>query len=88
MLTGNDDFKAGPHIIEFSTNTTMVVYSISITNDRLLEIDETFNLSIDQTLLIPQVFLGNISEVVAMIIDDDRKYKIAVTDLGVLPSNF
>ena len=75
MFIGSNDFDAGPHIIEFFTNTTMVVFSININNDRLLEIDETFTFSIDKTQLIPQVFLGNISEAVAVIIDDDRKCK-------------
>ena len=54
----------------------MVLFNITITSDRILEIDENFMLTIDTTQLIPQVFLGNISQATALIADDDRKYSI------------
>ena len=54
----------------------MVSFNITITGDRILEIDENFMLTIDATQLIPQVFLGNISQATALITDDDREYNI------------
>ena len=71
--TGVDDFDAGPHIVEFPINTTMVLFNISVTVEGILEPDETFMLSIDPTQLISQVILGNVSQASALIIDDDRK---------------
>ena len=70
----NPDFDDGPHDVEFPINTTMALFNIEITDDVILEIDEDFMLSIDSTQLIPQVYLGNISQASALIIDDDRKY--------------
>ena len=70
------DFDAGPHVVEFSINTTMALFNITIASDRILEIDENFMLTIDAAHLIPQVFLGNISQATALITDDDRKYSI------------
>ena len=72
--TGVDDFDAGPHIVEFPINTTMVLFNISVTVEGILEPDETFMLSIDPTQLISQVILGNVSQASALIIDDDRKW--------------
>ena len=77
ICTGSDpyaDFDVGPHIVEFSINTTMVLFDIAITGDNILEIDENFMFTIDATQLIPQVFLGNISQATALITDDDREY--------------
>ena len=73
ICTGTKDFDIGPHIVEFSINSTMVSFNVPIFAERILEIDENFMLSVDQTLLIPQVFLRNISQAIALIIDDDRK---------------
>ena len=52
----------------------MVLFDIAITGDKILEVDETFMLIIDSTQLLPQVFLGNISQATALITDDDREY--------------
>ena len=73
MCIGNADFDAGPHIVGFAINTTMVPFNISITVENILEIDENFMFRIDPAMLIPQVFLGNISQAGGLIIDDDRK---------------
>ena len=70
---GNTDFDAGPHTVEFPINTTMALFNIPITVENILEIDENFTIRIDPIQLIPQVFLGNISEANGLIIDDDRK---------------
>ena len=51
----------------------MVLFDIAITGDRILEVDETFMLIIDSTQLLPQVFLGNISQATALITDDDHE---------------
>lgn len=51
----------------------MALFNVSIKDDRLLEIDEKFMLRIDPAQLIPQVFLGDISQATALIVDDDRK---------------
>ena len=51
----------------------MALFDIAITDDNILEIDENFMLTIDSTQLIPQVFLGNISQATALITDDDRE---------------
>ena len=72
----NGDFDSGPHVVVFPINITMVSFNITITGDRILEIDENFMLTIDTTQLIPQVFLGNISQATALITDDDREYSI------------
>ena len=73
LCLGNADFDADPHIVKFAINTTMALFNISITVENILEIDENFMFRIDQAMLIPQVFLGNISQASGLIIDDDRK---------------
>ena len=73
MCLGNADFNAGPHVVQFAINTTMASFNISITVENILEIDENFMFEIDPAMLIPQVFLGNISQASGLIIDDDRK---------------
>ena len=73
MCVGNADFDSGPHIVGFAINTTMVLFNIPITVENILEIDENFMFRIDSAMLIPQVFLGDISQANGLIIDDDRK---------------
>ena len=58
----------------FPINSTQMSYNIPVTFDNILEIDEVFNISIDSALLPLDVFTGNISQAVVVIVDDDRKY--------------
>ena len=73
LCLGNADFNAGPHVVQFAINMTMASFNIPITVENVLEIDENFMFRIDPAMLIPQVFLGNISQASGLIIDDDRK---------------
>ena len=54
-------------------STRSTVYNISIVADKLLEVDETFEIAIDSTSLPFDVFSGTSDEVALVIVDDDRK---------------
>ena len=68
------DYERGPYPVVFPVNSLQMSYTILVTDDDILEIDEAFNISINSTSLPLDVFIGNISQAVVVIVDEDRKY--------------
>jgi len=73
LFAGGVDFEPGPYLVTFPMSTTSAVYNISIDADRILEVDEIFEIVIDSTSLPFDVFSGTSDELVLVIVDDDRK---------------
>ena len=45
------DFDTGPYVVKFPANNTSTSFNISLTNDKILENNETFHLFIDYSQL-------------------------------------
>ena len=67
------DYDSGPYTVTFPAGVTSASFSIPINNDTILEGNENFMLTINQTL--PDgVTRGTPSEATVTIVDDDGKY--------------
>jgi len=67
-VTGGVDYAPGPYDVTISAGDTDVTLEMQIYNDKTLEPDETFNLSIDPTA---QGTVGKIEMATVTIVDDD-----------------
>ena len=66
------DYISGPYTVTFPAGQTTATFNISITGDNVLEGDENFTLTINETSLPTNVTRG-IGEATVNIVDDDRK---------------
>ena len=72
VLTGvGVDYISGPYIVSFPTRVTHVSFNAPITNDIILEGDESFNLIIDSFSLSTGVSVSNPAQTTITIVDDD-----------------
>ena len=68
------DYTSGPYTVTFPAGQTTATFNIPITDDMILEGDENFMLTINQTL--PDgVTRGTPSEATVTIVDNDGKLK-------------
>ena len=75
-LTGTDvDYNSGPYMVTFAAGTTDTSFSILITDDSILEGNETFYLTIDPSSLRDDtnVDVGNLFQITVIIVEDDCK---------------
>ena len=74
-IGSNTDYESGPYTITFVVGVTAVSFSISITDDDILEGNETFYLTIDPSSLRDDtnVDVGNTFQVTVIIVEDDCK---------------
>ena len=72
-ITGGDDYVSGPYTVKFTAGMVQKSFNITITNDRTLESDEMFQLSINSNLLPNHVIVDNPSSSTVTIEDDDGK---------------
>ena len=73
-LTGNVDYRLTQRIVTIRAGTTRVKFSgYRIFDDTLVEIDESFDLIIDQSSLPNSVALGDPCETKLTIVDNDSK---------------
>ena len=70
---GGTDYTSGPYTVTFSAKSTRASFDVSITNDTLLERDETFILTIDLTSLPSKVTVGISNSSTVTIMDDEGK---------------
>jgi len=70
-ITLDDDYNFGPYNITIPAGMINASFNISISPDNILEGNELFSLTIDQTSLLTVVISDN--STLVMIIDDDRK---------------
>ena len=71
-LTGVD-YGPGPYEIKFPAGHTTVGFNISISDDDLLEDNETFNLTINPSSLPSEVSTSNPAQVTITVVDDEGK---------------
>ena len=71
------DYHSGPYGVTFSTGQTWCRLNVTINNDDVLENNETFNLTINSSLLPSNVEVDNPGQAIVTIIDDDSMYIIA-----------
>ena len=72
------DYTSGPYLVIFPAGVTLATFSIPITDDNILEGVEHFMPTINSTLPISIVTVGNLGEATVFIGDIDCKH-IVVT---------
>ena len=70
------DYTSGPYTVTMPAGMTTATFNIPITDDNILEGDENFMLTINETSLPTGVTRGTPGEVTVTIVDDDCKQLI------------
>ena len=73
MVVDGTDSEKGPYCVTIPKGTISADYCINITNDEVLESDETFIIHINKTALHPDVVLVEPDEATVTIMDDEFK---------------
>ena len=71
---GEEDYKSGPHTVMIPAGNTRAMFNVTITDDNVFELVETFRLAINQTALPLHVVATFPNRPLVTIIDDDRKF--------------
>ena len=73
------DYDSGPYVVKFPAGNTSATFDVSVNDDKLLETNERFSLSIGLSSLPSKVFGSRIamfpSQSTVVIIDDDKQGK-------------
>ena len=72
-LNTGSDYEFRPYMIEFIPGVTRMGFDVLIINDNLVEGNETFILSINESSLSKSVAIDNHSQTAVIIVDDDSK---------------
>ena len=67
------DYTSGPYTVTFPAGQMMVVFSVIINDDNILEENENFMLTINATSVPSGVIRGNPGESTVTIVDNDCK---------------
>ena len=67
------DYTSGPYTVTFPAGQTITTFDIPIIDDIIVEGDENFMLTINETSLPTGVTRGTPGEATVRIVDDDRK---------------
>ena len=67
------DYTSGPYTITFPAGQTTATFDISINNDKILEGNEDFILTIDETSQPSNVTRGSPGQATVTVVDNDRK---------------
>ena len=70
FIGGGTDYGSGPYTVVFSAGSTSASLNISITNDNIVEMNETFALTITPT---NDVMTVDPDDAVVTIVDDDSE---------------
>jgi len=65
------DYISGPYNVTFPAGTTRTVLDISVTNDNILEVNESFSLMVNSAVLPSDV--ASVDQTTITIIDNDGK---------------
>ena len=68
------DYTSGPYTVTIPPGQTTATHNVPIINDTILEEDENFILTIDETSLPTGVTCGNPGQATVTIVDDNRKF--------------
>jgi len=83
IIIGNGiDYNSGVYDVTFSAGVTSSQLNIAITDDNILEPDESFTITIDQSTLPNGVMVVDPSEATVTIVDDDGECDIIITMNG------
>ena len=69
-----NDYTSGPYNVTFPAGSTSVSFDVNVTNDDILESNETFNLNIISSSVPDQVIIGNPKQSTVTIVDYDSKW--------------
>jgi len=72
MIIGQD-YESGTYTVEFPTGKTIIQFNVSIINDDMYEVNETFGLTINQSLLPLGASTTYPDQAAVIIINDDCK---------------
>ena len=70
------DYNSGPYTVQFNVGVTNSSFNVMITDDNILENDETFNLNINTSSLPNAVTVGAPDQATVTIPANDGKYSI------------
>ena len=73
MHTLGDDYSSGQHSVMIPAGATSMQFNVSISADGTLEHNETFQLTIDSSLLPLDVSTADPDQATVVIINDDCK---------------
>ena len=68
------DYTSGPYTVTFPVGQTTATFNVPINDDNILEGNENFILTIDQTSLPSSVNRGSPGQATVTIIDNDGKH--------------
>ena len=69
-----NDYTSGPYNVMFPAGSTSVLFDVNITNDDIVESNETFSVSIIPSSVSDQVIMGNPRQSAVTIVDNDGKW--------------
>ena len=69
------DYDSGPYTVTFPAGVTTATFNVPINDDNILEGNENFMLTINETSLPTGVTRGTPAEAIVTIVDDDRELK-------------
>ena len=72
-VIGDIDYKSGPYFVIFSNGSTIALFDVPITNDDVLDVDEEFVLTIDQSSLPDNVMATDPTNSTVTIVDNEGK---------------
>ena len=73
LTGGGVDYDSGPNTVTFSAGEESISFGISINDDNIFEHNENFALAINASSLPSGVYVGNHSETIVTIVDNDGK---------------
>ena len=73
MLGKGVDYGSGPYNVTFPTDTTTAQFDVTINDDKSLEIDKNFILTINTSSLSSRVMVADPNQAMVIIVDDDGK---------------
>ena len=74
LIGGGVDYNSGPYSVTFPAGMTNVSFIIIINNDNILEDNEEFNVTIDNSSLSNNITTDSLSRATVIIINDDGKW--------------
>ena len=69
ICTGGEDYDSGPYTVTFPAGTTTVPFDVSITDDSVVEGNEDFTVTIDESSLPTGVTRGSPGSATVNIVD-------------------
>ena len=74
QYVGDTDYKSGPYAVQFNAGDSQALFNVSINDDKILECNETFNLTINASSLPSSITVDNPGQTTVTIVDNDGKF--------------